>query len=313
MPKRLPFARLRDLESAFAEFEGGNGHFHVGSDSELLWGNIRCSHLIDYAKGLNDFGALLPEGKFPPRSEFVVLCALRVYGTAAVELWCRLREKYLLGKARGMRSVADEGLDVWYAVDAWLQSWLYSPIWCRRPKTDSPLDWLRCIGSTNPTPHLRMSHAFLLQGFNLRLPTDYGNARRELLDIKGVFQRNVIIQTGAVAPKLEALLSRFPLMGWDIWQRAVYLLTNDVKPPSHFPIFGWRHDRVLTYKQEGRLFYTPEMEREYLGTSLSLHGLLFPKQIERVRKMSPARTAGLPVTSGRMLRRMQRENTLRGV
>lgn len=143
MLKKLPFARLRDIESAFAEFERREGHPYVSSYSKLEWGKVRCSHLIDYAKGLNDFGVLLPEGKFPPQHMFVLLCALHIYGSAAVELWRRLREEYRLGKARGKRSASDERLDIWYAVDAWLQSWLYSPMSCPQPKTDSPLDWLR--------------------------------------------------------------------------------------------------------------------------------------------------------------------------
>src|SRR5205085_586290 len=104
---------------------------------------------------------LLPEGKFPPRTQFLVFCALHVYGAASTELWRILREHYQRGKPRGTRLVRDEALDVWYAVDAWLQSWLYSPSSCRSPKINSPIEWLRHIGSTDPTPHLKMSYAFL--------------------------------------------------------------------------------------------------------------------------------------------------------
>jgi hypothetical protein len=88
-------------------------------------------------------------------------------------------------------------------------------------------------------------------------------------------------------------------------------LTSDVKPPSHFPIFGWRHQRVLSYKQEGRLFYTPEMEREALGEPFTLHGLLWPQQLDslqNLRKTGSVHTAGPPITDGRMLRRMHKTN-----
>jgi hypothetical protein len=83
--------------------------------------------------------------------------------------------------------------------------------------------------------------------------------------VKGIFQRYAIIENGATVPSIEPLMFRFPLMGWDIWQRAVYLLTNDVKPPSHFPIFGWREQRVLDYVRRGRLLLDPGTERTVLG------------------------------------------------
>ena len=304
--KRSPFANLEDLEQAFAEFELTNGHPYGGTDRDVEWGKVRCSSRLDYAKRFNDFAALLLEGKFPPRSQFLIFCALYVYGAASTDLWRRLREHYQRGKARGARPKTDEALDLWYAVDAWLQSWLYSPLSCRRPEINSPAEWLRHIGSTDPTPHLRMSYAFLRRS-GFPLPDNYATARRELLDIKGVFQRYVIVRAGSPVPKLEALLNRFPLMGWDIWQRAVYLLTNDVKPPSHAPIFGWRQDRVVDYKQEGRLFYSAELEHKWLGKPWSLHGLLWPEQFDTLRKIvavaPPGPTYGPPVSSGRMLRR----------
>jgi hypothetical protein len=148
-----------------------------------------------------------------------------------------------------------------------------------------------------------MSHAFLTKlGFPLL--ANYGSARRELFDIKGVFQRYAIVPTGSEIPNIGPLMDRFPLIGWDIWQRAVYLLTNDVKPPSHFPIFGWREHRVLDYKREGRLLHSPEMEQAGLSRSWSLHGLLWPQQLETLRKMAgPVSVSGPPVSSGRMLRR----------
>src|SRR5690242_1094147 len=132
MTKRSPFANLHDLEHAFAEFESANEPWaNAGTSRDAEWGNVRCSNRLGYAKRFNDFVALLPEGKFPPRSQFLIFCALRVYGAASAELWRILRERYQRGKARGARPVRDEGLDVWYAVDAWLQSWLYSPSSCR--------------------------------------------------------------------------------------------------------------------------------------------------------------------------------------
>ena len=258
---------------------------------------MRSSDRLYYAKSLNDFAQLLPDGKCPPQDQLVVLCALRVYGRASFELWRRLRENYLRGKPRGPRSATDEAFDLWYAVDAWLQSWLYSPLSCPRPKTNSPSKWLRCIGSTNPTPHLRMSHAFLHR-LGVPLPVNYSSARRELLDTKGVFRRYVITPVGSSVPNLEPLLDRFPLIGWDIWQRGVYLLTNDIKPPSHFPIFGWRHQRVLDYKREQRLFHSPEIESVMLGKPPSLYGLLLPQQLDTLRKtLGAIHTGGPPVTS----------------
>ena len=119
-----------------------------------------------------------------------------------------------------MRAAEDESLDVWYAVDAWLQSWLYSPLWCPRPRENTPTAWLRCIGSTNPTPHLRMSHTFL-RDRGAQLPGNYATARRNLLDVKGIFQRSAIIENGSTIPKIEPLVYRFPLVAWDIWQRGV--------------------------------------------------------------------------------------------
>jgi hypothetical protein len=304
MPKRRAFALLSDLEFAFVEFDSRDGHPYPGGESELGWGNVRSSTRLDYAKGFNDFTDILPEGKFPPRSQFLIFCALQVYGRAAAELWSRVREHYCKDKPRGARPAKDEALDVWYALDAWLQSWLYNLSSCRRPPTNHPAEWLRCIGSTDPTPHLRMSHAFVTKlGFSL--PANYGSARRELLDIKGVFQRYAIVPTGSEVPNIGPLMNRFPLIGWDIWQRAAYLLTNDVKPPSHSPIFGWREHRVLDYQRQGRLLHSPEMERAGLGRSWSLHGLLWPQQLETLRKMAgPVRVSGPPVSSGRMLRRM---------
>ncbi|GEM_PF-6310107 len=305
MTNRSPFAGLQDLEQAFAEFESANGHPFNGTDLDVEWGKVRCSNRLSYAKRFGDFVTLLPEGKFPPRSQFLIFCGLHVYGAASTELWRTLREHYQRGKARGVRAATDEALDLWYAVDAWLQSWLYSPLSCRRPEINSPAEWLRRIGSTDPTPHLRMSYAFLRR-LGFPLPDNYATARRELLDIKGVFQRYVIVPAGSSVPKLEALLDRFPLMGWDIWQRAVYLVTNDVKPPSHFPIFGWRHARVVDYKREGRLFHSPDIEHKALGKPWSLHGPLWSKQLETLRKMSaPSRcTPGPAISSGRMLRRI---------
>lgn len=305
MTKPPPFAELQDLERAFEEFESANGHPYAGTEPDVEWGKVRCSNRLGYAKCFSVFAALLPEGKFPPRSQFLVLCALHVYGAASTQLWRGLREHYQRGKARGTRRATDEAFDLWYAVDAWLQSWLYSPLSCRRPETNSPSEWLRHIGSTDPTPHLRMSYTFL-RHLRFPLPASYATARRELLDIKGVFQRCVIVRAGSQVPKLEAFLNRFPLMGWDIWQRAAYLLTNDIKPPSHFPIFGWRHARVVDYKREGRLFNSAEIERAALGKPWSLHGLLWPQQLEALRKtVTPSgRTYGPPISSGRMLRRV---------
>lgn len=280
-----------------------NGYPNLGEESELEWGKVRPSVCLHYAKSLNDFAQLLPDGKFPPGDQLLILCALHVYGRASLELWRRLREHYLRGKPRGPRPATDEAFDLWYAVDAWLQCWLYSPSSCPRPMTDSPSEWLRCIGSTNPTPHLRMSHTFLHR-LGIPLPANYSSARRELLDTKGVFRRNMITPIGTSVPNLDALLGRFPLMGWDIWQKAVYLLTNDVKPPSHMPIFGWRHYRVLDYKRKGRLFMSPEIEASMLGKPGSLHGLLWPPQLDTLRTIpAPIKTSGPPITSGRMMRR----------
>lgn len=305
MTKRSPFADLQDLERAFAEFESANGHPFAGIDWDIEWGKVRCSNRLSYAKRFGDFAKFLPGGKFPPHSQFLIFCGLHVYGAASTELWRILREHYQRGKARGTRVATDEALDLWYAVDAWLQSWLYRPLSCRRPETNSPSEWLRHIGSTDPTPHLRMSHAFLRR-LRFPLPDNYATSRRELLDIKGVFQRYAIVPAGSPVPKLEPLLNRFPLMGWDIWQRAVYLLTNDVKPPSHAPIFGWRHNRVVEYKREGRLFHSPEIERAALGKPWSLYGLLWPQQLETLRKMAAPSECmfGPPISSGRMLRRI---------
>ena len=152
-----------------------------------------------------------------------------------------------------------------------------------------------------------MSHA-LLCNLRARLPKDYAAARRNLLDVKGVFQRNMIVRNGTVVPKIGALANRFPLIAWDIWQRGVYLLTNDIKPPSHFPIFGWRHQRVVDYFENHRLLFTPEIERAGLGQPWTLHGLLWPQQLETLQKITRESTVrtddGPPVTSGRMLRRV---------
>ncbi len=217
-----------------------------------IWGAIPSSGRLEYAKSLSDFSQIIAKGKFPPRSQFVIFCALHVYGLKALEYWHELRERYCRGKPRGSHRTTDEALDLWYAIDAWLQSWLYSPLDCRRPETDSPSEWLYCIGSNDPTPHLRMSHTFLRQA-RVALPVNYATARRNLLDVKSIFQRYSIVKNGSTVPNLKPLMYRFPLIGWDIWQRAVYLLTNDVKPPSQFPIFGWRYHRVLDYVRHGRL------------------------------------------------------------
>jgi hypothetical protein len=151
-----------------------------------------------------------------------------------------------------------------------------------------------------------MSHA-LLRRLGLQLPANYSTARRNLLDTKGVFQRSAIVPNGSTVPSIEALISRFPLIAWDVWHKAVYLLTNDVKPPSHYPMFGWRHYQLIDYIKNGRLFLSPELEEKALGRALSLHGILLPQQIEtlkRIRSASSVRAAGgPPVTSGRMLRR----------
>jgi hypothetical protein len=304
-PKIQAFIALQDLENAFAEFERASGHPGAASDSASSWGKIVSSKRLDYAKMFNDFAPLLPDSKFPPQSQFAIFCALHIYGSGAFELWRWLREHYCRGRPRGLSAAADEALDIWYAMDAWLQSWLYSPLSCSKPPTDSPSEWLRCIGSRDPTPHLRMNHA-LLRRLGVPLPSNYSTARRNLLDIKGIFQRNAIVPAGSQVPKIESLINRFPLMGWDIWQRSVYLVTNDVKPPSHYPIFGWRHQRVLDYVRHGNLFHGPEVEREGLGTPWSLHGLLWPQQLDTLRKIGVAAVAkeSLPVTSGRMLRRL---------
>jgi hypothetical protein len=303
--KHRAFSHLRNLERAFAEFRAARGEPATEPDSG--WSRVECSTQLEYARSLNDFAPLAINGKFPPRSQFTVLCALKVYGPSAFEYWRVMRDHYCRGKPRGMHALEDEQLDVWYAVDAWLQNWLYSPSSCRRPRENTPAAWLLCIGSTNPTPHLRMSHA-LLCSLGARLPKDYTGARRNLLDVKGVFQRNMIVRNGTVVPKIEALANRFPLIAWDIWQRSVYLLTNDIKPPSHFPIFGWRHQRVVDYFEDRSLLPTPELERSWLGRPWSIHGLLWPQQIETLRKITSASTVrtddGPPVTSGRMLRRM---------
>ena len=304
--KRLAFAQLRDLERAFAEFRAASGEVGYKDDAEQRWGSVLCSRQLDYAKSLNDFEGLLVSGKFPPKSQFIILCALQVYGGVAFDYWRVIRDHYCRGKPRGSHAVEDESLDVWYAVDAWLQSWLYSPLSCRHPQENTPAAWLYCIGSTNPTPHLRMSHAFL-RGRGARLPSNYGTARRNLLDVKGIFQSNAIIKNGSKVPKIGPLICRFPLVAWDIWQRSVYLLTNDVKPPSHFPIFGWRHQRVVDYFENHRLLFTPEFERTGLGQPWSLHGLLWPQQLESLQRIvakSEVRPGdGPPITSGRMSRR----------
>jgi hypothetical protein len=136
------------------------------------------------------------------------------------------------------------------------------------------------------------------------LPANYATARRNLHDVKGIFQRFMIVPTNSVIPNIDSLMLRYPLILWDIWQKAVYLLTNDVKPPSHAPIFGWRHLRVIDYVRKGVLLSGPEFEREALGKSWSLHGLLWPQQLENLKKISSVKPEkGLRVTSGRMLRR----------
>jgi hypothetical protein len=151
-----------------------------------------------------------------------------------------------------------------------------------------------------------MSHAFLCR-LGAPLPANYRTARRNLHDVKGIFQRYVIVPKNSVIPNIESLILRYPLIGWDIWQKAVYLLTNDVKPPSHFPTFGWWHHRVIDYVRKGLLFHGPEIEREGLGKPWSLHGLLWPKQLETLRTLMSEggvkTETGPPVTSGRMLRR----------
>jgi hypothetical protein len=148
-----------------------------------------------------------------------------------------------------------------------------------------------------------MSHAFLRR-LGVPLPANYATARRNLHDIKGVFQRYMIVSPNSVIPNLESLMLRYPLILWDIWQKAVYLLTNQVKPPSHAPIFGWRHHRVIDYVRKGILLVGPEVEREALGKPLSLHGILWPQQLENLKALPSVKPEkGTPVTSGRMLRR----------
>lgn len=299
MPKTQVFARMRNLERAFADFKRRGGH----PDSETSWGKIESSRNLDYAKSLNDFGYLIPDGKFPPRDHFIIFCALVVYGKDAIALWRKLREHYVSGRPRGANARSDEAFDLWYAIDAWLQQWLYKPMSCPRPAQDHPSDWLRCIGTTNPTPHLRISYAFLRQK-GIGLPANYVNARRELLDVKGVLQRYAIVPTGSEVPNTDALLYRFPLIGWDIWQRSVYLLTNDVKPPSHMPIFGWRHSRLLNYVETDCVFGSREIEKELLGHERSLCGPLWPSQTDTLKKLGKVKIVGPPITSGRMLRRI---------
>jgi hypothetical protein len=297
------FAPLLDLEHAFAEFDQFNGHPET-PESKQGWGNIQSSRRLEYARSLNDFAPYLPTGKFPPRRQFSIFCALSVYGEKAFDYWRILREHYCRGKPRGSHAAADEALDVWYAVDAWLQSWLYSPIWIHPPQTDSPAEWIRSIGRIDATPHLLMCYEFL-RGLGAPLPS-YSTARRNLFDVKGVFQRNVFTPVGSVVSKIEPMMFRFPLIAWDVWQKNVYLLTTAVKPPSHFPIFGWRSQRVLDYVRRGRLLVDDETERVVLGTPWSLHGLLFPQQLQTLQKITakdPARLDdGPPVNSGRMLR-----------
>src|SRR4029077_6600418 len=127
---KRPFADLHDLEHAFAEFELADGHPYARRENKADWGKVSCSNRLDYAKSFREFDALLPEGKFPPHSQFVIFCALHVYGTAVIELWRRLREHYQRGKPRGTRPATDEAFDLWYTMDAWLQSWLYMPSSC---------------------------------------------------------------------------------------------------------------------------------------------------------------------------------------
>jgi hypothetical protein len=294
------------LERAFAEFDLADGHPDCDPRYGQDWGRVSASARLSDAKSLNDFSDLIPSGKFPPLSHFIIFCTLYVYGSKAVEYWQELREYYCRGKPRGSHAASDEALDLWYAVDAWLQSWLYSPSDCQRPSTNSPPEWLRCIGSKDPTPHLRMSHLFLLRA-GFELPVNYSTARRNLFDIKGVFYNSAIVENGTMLRSIDALLVRFPLIGWDIFQRAVYLLTNDIKPPSHFPIFGWREQRVHDYVRRGRLLLDVETEAALLGTPQSLHGLLWPQQLETLRKIASVSRVtvkkGGPITSGRGFRR----------
>jgi len=105
MPRRRAFAQVLDLEFAFAEFESRHGHPYAGAESELGWGKVRCSSRIDYAKGFNDFTAIVPEGRFPPRSQFLVFCALQVYGRAAASRWSTSSQRALVSASRG--SAAD--------------------------------------------------------------------------------------------------------------------------------------------------------------------------------------------------------------
>jgi hypothetical protein len=299
------FALLHDLERAFAEFDRSDGQPQDRPELKQEWGNIQSSRRLEYARSLNDFTPYLPAGKFPSSRQFTIFCALSVYGEKAFNYWRILREHYCRGKPRGIHAVTDEALDVWYAVDTWLQSWLYDPGLVRRPQTDSPAEWIRSIGRIDATPHLLMSHEFLCD-LGASLPA-YATARRNLFDAKGVFQRYAITPAGSVVPRIEPLMFRFPLIAWDVWQKNVYLLTSDVKPPSHFPIFGWRRQRVLDYVRRGQLLVDGETERAALGKPWSLHGLLWPQQLQTLQKITakgPARMDdGPPVNSGRMLRR----------
>jgi hypothetical protein len=112
------FAPLLDLEHAFAEFDRSDGQPQVSLASKQAWGNIQSSRRLEYARSLNDFAPYLPTGKFPSSRQFTVFCALSVYGEKAFDYWRILREHYCRGKPRGSHAVADEALDVWYAVDA---------------------------------------------------------------------------------------------------------------------------------------------------------------------------------------------------
>jgi len=148
--KPRAFGGLRDLERAFVEFDSADGHPY-GPKYEEDWGTIASAGRVEYARSLNDFSDILIKGKFPPRDQFVVFCALYVFGPKALEYWRELRSHYCRGKPLGSRPNTDEALDLWYAVDAWLQAWLYSPLNCRRPSSNSPAQWLHCIGSNGPT------------------------------------------------------------------------------------------------------------------------------------------------------------------
>jgi hypothetical protein len=152
--KLRAFTKLSEIERAFEEFDKSDGHPLYTADGDQAWGRVASAKRLEDARSFNDFAAIITPGKFPADSQLVVFCALQVFGERAFEYWSILREHYCRGKPRASSSKTDRAVDVWDAIDAGLQSWLYSPASCRLPQNrNNPSEWLT-VSEAKTRPHI---------------------------------------------------------------------------------------------------------------------------------------------------------------